>query len=650
MITPFHRRLFLPSRAAQSPRAADHTVAREIRSLSQQLAGLPDRELPTRTDELRRQVFHGKSLAARDITVPSFALTLEAARRALGMLYYDVQLLAGLALARGAVAEMKTGEGKTIVAALPACLHALTARGVHVATVNQYLARRDFEQMSAIYTLLGFTVGLAAEQDSPSNKRRAYACDVTYATGYELGFDFLRDQTMLRSQQQLPLGEAFRRGLRGESAREALVTQRGHALVIIDEADSVLIDEANTPLLLSGAGKEDRQSSACYRVAADVADTLIIDSHYTLDPRTNAVHLTDLGLTEVFENHSTPDCGMVRPWTQYIEQTLRARQLQNNIDYVVRDAKVMIVDKSTGRIFTERTWRDGLHQSVEQKEGVKISPEQRGMARVSRQRFFRMYQTICGMTGTAQGLESELRQIYGLHVVLIPQRLPNRRLHERSRYFRDRLTKWKAITEDIAQRNLTGQPILVGTRTIQESITLSQMLDCRGIEHQVLNGVQTEEEADLISSAGQMWRVTIATNMAGRGTDIRLDAKALAAGGLHVIATEHQESRRVDRQLIGRAARQGQIGSCQFFVSGEDDLLVRYGELVAQRITESCNQHGTTPQADWTREINAAQRLAEREAYQRRRELFQRDSWLNEVLATVAQRNRSVDQRYPAVR
>lgn len=639
MKLPFPKRLLRPH-AATAPPAADHKTVSEIHSFSTGLTKLADSDLPQWVDELRSRVIQGATLTDRDVIVPSFALTLEATRRALGLTYYDVQLLAGLSLARGMIAEMRTGEGKTIVVALPACLHALTGQGVHVATVNRYLAERDFEQMSAIFRLLGFTSGLAEEQAPPASKRSAYACDITYATGYELGFDFLRDQTCLRDQKQLPLGESFRRGLRGKSDSEAVVTQRGYAMAIIDEADSVLIDEANTPLVLSGASSEDKLATTCYAAALDIAKSLKDKLHYNVDAKTQAVRLTDSGLTEVFEHNTPPTQGLVRPWTQYIEQALRAQQLQNNVDYVVRDDSVMIVDQYTGRIFTERTWRDGLHQSVEQKEGVAISPEQRSMARVSRQRFFRMYETICGMTGTAQGLESELHQFYGARTVAIPERLENQRRQVKSRYFRDSDTKLRAIALDIAERHRLGQPILVGTRTISESISISELLKAQGIAHELLNGVQDNDEADIISAAGTPYRVTIATNMAGRGTDIKLSDDSLAAGGLHVIATEHQASQRVDRQLIGRAARQGQAGSCQVFVSGEDELLIRNADSLAERLIKSCKTDGEST-TNWSREVRAAQQLAEKESFEQRKQLFQHDSWLNGVLTTVAERNRA---------
>ena len=599
---------------------------------------LPDEELAVRQTELRERVGTGAALLDTSIITPSFALTFEAVRRTLGLAYYDVQMLAGLALSTGAIAEMRTGEGKTIVTALPACLHALSGKGVHVATVNGYLAERDYALMRKPLRLLGLTVGLSKDGGDTNSKRRAYRCDVTYSTGYELGFDFLRDQASARSERAPQLGETFRNQLRGLERREQPTVQRGHAYAIIDEVDSVLIDEANTPLILSHSSGTDESTVGVFATAARVARSMEKERDYIIDRRKKTLNLTAEGQRRIYESQAEiPETGLCRPWSMYVEQALRTIfMLQKDVDYVVNDGKVQIVDQYTGRIFADRHWRDGLHQAVEYHNRVEMSPEKQSLARVSRQRYFGLYDLLSGMTGTCTGHERELRDFYNLPVVVIPQRLPSQRKHLKARYFANAEDKWVAIAEDIRERHAHGQPILVGTRTIDESKILAELLTAANVPFQLLNGCQDDEEAQLVTNAGNVGVVTIATNMAGRGTDIKLTEEAKQCGGLHVIATQRQESARVDRQLIGRAARQGQPGSCQFYISADDDLLIQHGPSVCDRIRK-LTKRGDVASRELDNQTTKTQKHAERQTHEARCDLYRQDQWLNEVLVTVAE-------------
>jgi preprotein translocase subunit SecA len=639
---------FLPR--AHKPRRCDRQLVRRINTHAAELTDLPDQRLADRTADLRELTDRGVPATDARVAVPAFALVTEATRRTLGMSPYDVQLLAGIALAAGAVAEMQTGEGKTLTSTLPAALHAITGEGVHVATVNRYLAERDYQLLQPVYERLGLTVGLAADGAPPDEKRAAYACDVTYATGYELGFDFLRDELVRRRLNCRPPGIGLRDALRGnrtgggdtigedtvgDNAVGDDTVQRGHALAIVDEVDSVLIDEANTPLILSGPAGGRTADTGAYLAAARIAEQLEPGQHFSIDPQTRQLRLNQAGADAV-QSGRRPYRELARPWTVYIEQALRARHLfRRNVHYVVHDGEVRIVDEYTGRIFAERTWRDGLHQAVEAKEGVEISAEKRSLARIARQRCFQMYQRLCGMTGTAVGHERELQSVYRLPLVVIPLRKTSQRRELATRYFAGTEAKWDAIAREIADRHRRGQPVLVGTRTIANSLLLADKLKAAGLPFRVLNGVQDEDEAELIAGAGESGSVTIATNMAGRGTDIQPTPEALAAGGLHVIAAERHDSQRIDRQLVGRTARQGDPGTCRFYVSAEDELLQRYDPSLAEKMRKSVRPDGELT-ADFSAAIATLQRKAERDNYESRSRLMRQELWLNEVLNTVA--------------
>jgi preprotein translocase subunit SecA len=607
-----------------------------IRQQAASLASSTETELRDQLDSLRSQVIEGEDLFAHDVVVPSFALTSEAVRRVLNMSYYDVQLLAGLVLATGAIAEMQTGEGKTIVAALPAALHALTGKGVHVATVNSYLAERDYELLRPALAMLGLSAGLVADRAAPQQKKAAYDCDITYATGYQLGFDYLHDQIVLQQRNSLELGQSFRNRLRNVEQAGPPLMQRGHALAIIDEIDSVLIDEATTPLILSGTPSS-ASAPEVFLLARDMADQLVEDQDFVTDACAGRIDLTEKGTDKIYAQQAQLlRHGLARPWTIYIENALRARYfLRRDVDYVVQEDKVLIVDQYTGRIFSERTWRDGLHQAIEAKEQVPVTEEKCAIARISRQRYFRLYDMMCGMTGTATGNEAEFASFYRLPVVEIPLRKPSQRAYLPTRYFADEQAKLAALAADVAERHRRGQPVLIGTRTIHDSLRVAAELDNSELPYQILNGVQDEDEAILVAAAGQPGAITIATNMAGRGTDIKVPKKSQQAGGLHVIVTEHHKSKRIDRQLVGRSARQGEPGSCQFVIASNDELMRRYDPKLEQRMREAARANGEAD-AEFSNPIAKLQHKCERRDYIQRCELLKQESWLENVLATVA--------------
>lgn len=627
-----------PRRGISAPHPSGHELIRRIRKQTSPLANLSAAELIDATDQLRNRIVDGESVTQADVVCQSFALTTEALRRATGMVYYDVQLLGGLALAAGCIAEIQTGEGKTITTGLPAVLHALTGKGVHVATTNEYLSERDHEELRPVFKQLGLTSGWLKAQGELPDKIKAYACDITYGPGYEFGFDFLKDQLAIRSRYQEPLGERFLRSMRGIVNDETPLAQRGHAFAIIDEADSVLIDEATTPLIMSGGKMGIKTADALFIYARDVALEMPEDC-YEVDHAKRVVQLTDKGWTsahKAFEKR--PPGRLARQWSKLIEHALRAEHiLQRDVDYVIKENAVLIVDQNTGRIHDERTWGSGLHQAVESKERVTLTPENETQARITRQRYSGFYQGMCGLTGTATGSENEMREFYKLPVVQIPTNKPCLRQMLPLRSFATADAKFAAIADDAVRRSQAGQPVLIGTRTIHESKQLAVLLDQSSVKHVVLNGLQDEDEAKIVANAGVAGRITVATNMAGRGTDIRLDKKSLSAGGLHVIATEFHHSQRVDRQLAGRSARQGNPGSCQFFASADDDLIANRDESLAKRIQKSASDNGEC-RDDFYAAIKKVQANLEREARISRRSMVDHDNWLESVQSSLARR------------
>jgi preprotein translocase subunit SecA len=528
---------------------------------------------------------------------------------------------------------MQTGEGKTLVAALPAFVHALGGGSVHVMTTNTYLAQRDFTLLAPVFELLGQRAGLLIPGQSRDEKRRAYQCQVVYGPGYEFGFDYLRDRLAGSCGGDDGLGEGVVARLSGQEVRRPRSLQHERAFAVIDEADSVMIDEANTPLLLSAApGNMASAAAQVYRWARESALGLEPRRHYILDFQRRSATLTRCGIDQIASAaQQAATLGLERPWACYVEQALQVEYfLRRDADYTLRENVLHIVDQATGRIFADRFWRDGLHQAVQAKEGIAVSAEPRPLARMTRQRFFRLYGGLCGMTGTVIGSEREFREIYGLPVTSIPTNRPCQRKEHATRYFAAGTSRWQAVVEEIRELHAGQRPILIGTCTIDESEQLAEILRRQKIAFQLLNGKQDASEAETIARAGQRGAVTIATNMAGRGTDIRLGPGVAELGGLHVIACQRHESRRVDRQLAGRAARQGDPGSVRFFVAADDPLVREQGQGLAGRLQRCANPDGQVG-ADFGRHVAAAQRRAERARRRQRRQLAQHDDWLERV-------------------
>jgi preprotein translocase subunit SecA len=548
----------------------------KITALEPELQQLGDEQLRKRSLSLRYRAKSGEPLSK--LLVEGYALVREAGRRTLNMRHFDVQLLGGIAIFHRSIIEMQTGEGKTLTATLPMYLHALAGKSCHLATVNDYLARRDAQWMEPIYKALGMTVGIIETQMTQPQRRKAYACDVTYGTAKEFGFDFLRDRLLLRriSEGQTDLlGGMLGKG-QVESNEKPV--QRDPYFALVDEADSILIDEARTPLIISALPTEEQQLAVeCYKWATSVIKEFVEDEDYEYDHEKKTAELTREGRQKVrlLSKPSEMDTvGMVNIY-QYIERAILVdREYHLDQQYVVRDGEIVIVDEFTGRLSEGRKWRDGIHQAVEAKQGVEVTVETGQAARITVQDFFLRYEHLAGMTGTAMGSARELRRIYRCHVMPIPTNRPAIRKRLPDRVFGVSDAKWAAIVEEILQMHAEGRPVLIGTRTIDKSEHLSKLLHAAGVEHEVLNANHVEAEADIVAGAGKRGKVTVSTNMAGRGTDIKLGEGVHDLGGLHVICTEMHDSSRIDRQLIGRCGRQGDPGTFRQYLALDDDLLL----------------------------------------------------------------------------
>ena len=635
-----HRSLFgRPRQGALTPGKPTERWIDSVRKRGSSLRSVTDADLQLSAQQFRDRIKTPADAITIGNVVESFALTGEALRRATGMEYYDVQLAGGFALAAGTIAEIQTGEGKTITTALPTVLHAWSGRGVHVATTNDYLSGRDHDELKPVFERLGLTVGQLIPQGPVAEKVKAYACDITYGPGYEFGFDFLKDQLALRSRHRDRLGERFLRRLHGVRTQEATLAQRGQAFAIVDEADSVLIDEATTPLILSGGESDCATTPALYQFAREIASDLSDQDDYLVDQVKHSIQLTKQGWKSIHQSFdSRPPGQLARPWNQLVENALRAEFiLKRDVDYVIQDGQVMIVDQNTGRIHDERKWSSGLHQAVEVKERVDTTAENDTHARITRQRYIGFYDGVAGLTGTASDSESELREFYNLPVVRIPTHKPCVRKLLPLRSFHSTKDKFNAIADDVAQRIRRGQPVLIGTRTIHESKRLSERLAEKAIPHVVLNGLQDENEASIIRRAGVSGALTVATNMAGRGTDIKLDSQARDAGGLHVTATEMHSCRRVDRQLAGRAARQGDPGTCQFYASAEDEMIRSRAPALAREIAASARETGEC-RKDYFAALRRVQKDAESAALAQRQHMVAHDDWMESVQSSLARR------------
>lgn len=539
------------------------SIADKIEALDESMQKLTDEELQAKTIEFKERIQKGESLDS--ILPEAFAVCREASSRVLGMKHFRVQLLGGMVLHQGRIAEMKTGEGKTLVATLPAYLNGLTGNGVHVITVNDYLAKTQMEEMGVLYNFLGLTTGCIIHGITPEQRRAAYACDITYGTNNEFGFDYLRDNMVIHMEERV---------------------QRALNFCIVDEVDSILIDEARTPLIISGMGDK---STKFYNVADNFVKTLVNEKDFTVDEKANAVLLTDDGIVKAekyfgIENYADSQNLELQ---HYVTQALKANYtMKADKDYMVKDNEIVIIDEFTGRLMEGRRYSDGLHQAIEAKEGVKIQRESKTLATITFQNYFRMYAKLSGMTGTALTEENEFREIYNLDVIVIPTNKPVQRIDQSDMVYKNTAGKYKAIVEEIVKSHEKGQPVLVGTASVDRSEYISSLLKKRGIKHQVLNAKYHAQEAEIISHAGELGMVTIATNMAGRGTDIKLGEGVIEAGGLKVLGTERHESRRIDNQLRGRSGRQGDPGESIFFISLEDDLMRIFGSEKIQGVID----------------------------------------------------------------
>ena len=579
-------------------------IADQIEAKSDEYEKLTDKQLQHKTEEFKKELEKGKTLD--DILVDAFATVREAAKRVINEKPFYTQVLGALAIHYGNIAEMKTGEGKTLTSVMPAYLNALTGEGVHIITVNEYLASRDAAWMGQIFEFLGLTVGTNLRDLSPAEKRERYNCDILYSTNNEIGFDYLRDNMVVRKEDRV---------------------QRPLNFAIVDEVDSVLIDEARTPLIISGgAMHSNNQYMDAQRFVRDLKE----NEDFIIDEKTKSINLTDEGSKKCEKFYGIDNMYDIKysALVHHINQALRANfTMKNEVDYVVQDGKVVIVDQFTGRLMQGRAFSEGLHQAIEAKEGVKINEETKTLATITFQNLFRMYKKLSGMTGTAKTEEEEFRNIYNMYVIQIPTNKPVIRKDMADLIFATKQDKYNAIIKEIKERHATGQPVLVGTIAIETSELISNMLKKERIKHEVLNAKNHAREAEIIAKAGEIGSVTIATNMAGRGTDIKLGEGVKELGGLCVIGTERHESRRIDNQLRGRAGRQGDPGYTQFFVSFEDDLMVRFGTdrfkdlLQAAGLGTTINLRSKT----MTRNVESAQKKVEGNNFDIRKSLLQYD-------------------------
>ena len=584
-------------------------IVEVINALEPQMKKMTDEELKAQTPALRAKLAAGATVAS--LLPEAFATIREASIRVLGMRHFDVQIMGGAALYNGGIAEMKTGEGKTLTGTLPLYLVALEGKGAHVVTVNDYLAKRDADEMGILYNWMGLSVGVILSQMSDDDRQVAYKSDITYGTNNEFAFDYLRDNMKFSLDEYV---------------------QRDHHFCIVDEVDSILIDEARTPLLISGPSEGD---TSLYYVANDVIPKLKKDVHFTIDEKARSAMFTEDGVVFVQDTLKIENLYNVENSNllHHLNQALKAHNLfKLDVDYVNRDGQIIIVDEFTGRLKEGSRWSDGLHQSVEAKEGVKIKSENQTLASITFQNYFKLYKKLSGMTGTADTEAEEFMTIYKLDVVVIPTNLPMARVDEADIIYKNRAAKYKAVAELIKTLHAKGQPVLVGTIAIETSELLSKELSASGIAHEVLNAKQHEREAEIIKNAGQPGAVTIATNMAGRGTDIKLTAETKAAGGLYILGTERHESRRIDNQLRGRSGRQGDPGNSKFFLSLEDDLMRIFGsdKIAGLMNTLGMKEDEPIEHKMISNAIAKAQKKVEAHNFDIRKHLLEYDNVMNE--------------------
>ena len=596
-------------------------IVDQINDLEGSLTSLSDASLAAKTQEFKNRLAKGETLD--DILPEAFAVVREASKRVLGMRHFDVQLIGGITLHRGNIAEMRTGEGKTLVATLPVYLNALTGKGVHVVTVNDYLASRDSEWMGKLYRALGLSVGLIVANLDYNQRKMAYAADITYGTNNEFGFDYLRDNMVVHAEQMV---------------------QRPLNYAIVDEVDSILIDEARTPLIISGPGE---RSTDSYYTLAKIVPQLKKDEDYTIDEKQKTIAPTESGIAKVekmLKIENLYDSANLE-LNHLLIASLRAyAMMHRDKDYVVKDGKVVIVDEFTGRLMFGRRYSEGLHQAIEAKEGLQVERESQTLAAITFQNYFRMYKKLSGMTGTAKTEEQEFNNIYGLEVYEIPPNKPLLRKDLPDLIFKTKKAKYKAVVKDVVERHKKGQPVLVGTTSIVQSEELGEMLLKSGVPNNVLNAKHHEKEAEIVKNAGQRGMVTIATNMAGRGTDITLGEGVPELGGLHILGTERHESRRIDNQLRGRSGRQGDPGSSQFFLSLEDDLMRIFGADNISSMMDKLGMEEDEPieHSLITKSIERAQKKVENHNFNIRKYILEYDDVMNQQREVLYEQRRKI--------
>lgn len=599
-------------------------MVNKIMDLDDEITKLSDEQLKNKTYEFKGRLAKGETLD--DILVEAFAVVREASWRVLKMKPFKVQLIGGVVLHQGRVAEMKTGEGKTLVATCPAYLNALAGKGVHIITVNDYLAERDKTEMGKVYDFLGLTTGVILNSMDPNERRKAYNCDVTYGTNSEYGFDYLRDNMVITPAERV---------------------QRGLNFAIVDEVDSIFIDEARTPLIIAQQGGK---STEIYRIADRLAKSMKEQVDFNIDEKTKAIMITDEGMDKAekcFGMKNFADASNMELQHHTIIALRANYTMDNGVDYIVRDGEVMIVDKFTGRVMDGRRFNEGLHQALEAKEGVKVQEENDTLATITYQNFFRLYNKVSGMSGTAETEEDEFRDIYDMDVVVIPTNKPVIRNDRDDVLYKTEYDKFKAVVDEIESTHKKGQPVLAGTASVEKSEILSFMLKKKGIHHQVLNAKQHAKEAQIVAKAGQKGTVTIATNMAGRGTDIKLGEGVKELGGLKIIGTERHEARRIDNQLRGRSGRQGDPGESVFYVSLEDDIVKRFAEDRLENLEKSVkiNEHGSIENKKLKEIVEIAQHNVESTNLETRKNLVKYDKVLSIQRELIyKQRNEVVDK------
>ncbi|MGL5752038.1 MAG: preprotein translocase subunit SecA, partial [Paraclostridium sp.] len=600
-------------------------IVDEIDAIEDEIRALSDEDLKLKTTIFKNRLAEGETLD--NILVEAFAVVREVSRRILGMKQYRVQLIGGIVLHQGKISEMKTGEGKTLVAVAPVYLNALSGKGVHVVTVNDYLAKRDKELMQPVYEFLGMSVGVILQGQQPNERRQQYNCDITYGTNNEYGFDYLRDNMVMKKEDMV---------------------QRELNFAIVDEVDSILIDEARTPLIISGPVFQDEK---IYRII-NVFIKMLLPTDYTLDEKDKTISLTESGIIKAEKFLKVDNLMDIENIELYhhINQALRADVIMKiDIDYVVQNGEIMIVDEFTGRTMEGRRYSEGLHQAIEAKENVEIKNESKTLATITYQNYFRMYEKLSGMTGTGKSEEEEFRSIYKMDVVQIPTNKPILRSDLQDKLYKSEMAKYNAIIKAVDTIHLSGQPVLIGTTSIEKSEILSYLLNKKGLKHELLNAKNHEREAEIISKAGKLGAITIATNMAGRGTDISLGAgdkeeekKVKSIGGLYIIGTERNENRRIDDQLRGRSGRQGDPGVSRFYISLEDDMIKLFGGSKIQKISEQLDESEELTHKLLTKAVENSQKLIESKNFEIRKHVLKYDDVINQQRKIIYEDRRSI--------